>query len=144
MATPSAFSAQILGQTEKALNAILARRLDGTGLTEPLWVALNVTLAGGGTLDRDELAGSVAGVLRVSEAQAQARVAELIAARLVQDEGSAVTLTDSGRRLYGEIRADVTRITERLWGDLPAEHLEVAGRVLGTVLARADAELAGR
>jgi hypothetical protein len=37
----------------------------------------------------------------------------------------------------------VTEITQRLWGDLPAEDLAIAGRVLGTVLVRANAELAG-
>lgn len=39
------FSPQILGQTEKAVNALLDRQLDGTGLTEPLWITLTVTAA---------------------------------------------------------------------------------------------------
>jgi hypothetical protein len=30
-----AFGTQVIGQTEKALNAILERQLAGTGLTEP-------------------------------------------------------------------------------------------------------------
>jgi hypothetical protein len=42
----------------------------------------------------------------------------------------------------GEVRTAVTQITERLWGDVPAEDLATAGRVLSTVLARANAELA--
>jgi hypothetical protein len=36
----------------------------------------------------------------------------------------------------------VGEITGRLWGDLPAEELDVAARVLSTVLKRATAELA--
>jgi hypothetical protein len=88
--------------TEKALNAILNRQLAGTGLTEPQWVTLTLTVASGGTLDRDELVARVAGVLKVSEAEAQA--------------------------------------TQRLWGDLPADDLATAGRVLSIVLARANAE----
>jgi DNA-binding MarR family transcriptional regulator len=140
------FSTPILGQTEKALNAILSRQLAGTGLTEPQWVTLTMTLTGGGAVDRDELAGRVAGVLKVTDADAQARIGELAAAQLLQGgdgDGSPVTVTEAGRQLHGQIRTAVTRITQRLWGDLPAEDLATAGRVLSTVLERANAELAG-
>ena len=82
-ATPS-LSPQVIGQTEKALNAILERLLAGTGLTEPQWVALTLTVMSGGAVDHDQLIGRVAGVLKVSEAQAQARIAELAGAQLVQ------------------------------------------------------------
>jgi hypothetical protein len=51
-------------------------------------------------------------------------------------------LTETGSELFGRIRGAVDRITERLWGDLPAQDLRTAGRVLGTILARANAELA--
>src|SRR5258707_10439578 len=97
MAAPSTFGAPIIGQTEKALNAILARQLAGTGLTEPQWVTLTLTVMSGGTVDRDELTGRVAGALKVSDAQAQARIAELAAAQLLQapdGEESPVKLTD--------------------------------------------------
>jgi hypothetical protein len=146
MSSTPTFSAQALGQTEKALNAILDRELAGTGLTEPQWVTLTLTVASGGTVDRDQLVGRVAGALKVSEAEAQARITELAAAKLLQapdGEGSSVTVTDAGQRLHGQIRAAVTQITQRMWGDLPAEDLATAGRVLSIVLARANAELAG-
>ena len=96
-ATPS-LSPQVIGQTEKALNAILERLLAGTGLTEPQWVALTLTVMSGGAVDHDQLIGRVAGVLKVSEAQAQARIAELAGAQLVQvpeDERALVSLTDA-------------------------------------------------
>jgi DNA-binding MarR family transcriptional regulator len=85
----------------------------------------------------------VAGALKVSEAEAQARIAELAALQLLQfdGEGAGVELTDAGRQLHGRIRAAVTEITERLWGDLPPEDLATAGSVLSIVLARANAEL---
>jgi DNA-binding MarR family transcriptional regulator len=139
------FGTPVIGQTEKALNAILARQLAGTGLTEPQWVTLTMTVVSGGALDRHELAGRVAGVLKVSDAEAQARIGELAAAQLLEapdGDGSPVKVTDAGQQLHGEIRGAVTKITRRLWGDLPAEDLATAGRVLATVLARADAELA--
>jgi hypothetical protein len=130
MSTGPTFGTQIIGQTEKALNAILARLLAGTGLTEPQWVTLTIT----------------AGALKVSEAQAQARITELAAAQLVDapnGEGSPVKVTDAGQRLYAQIRTAVTTITERLWGDLPAEELATTARVLSVILERANAELAG-
>jgi hypothetical protein len=144
MSSIPSFGAPILGQTEKALNAILHRQLEGTGLTEPQWVTLTMTITGG-AVDRDELVGRVAGVLKVGDAEAQARIAELAAAQLLQvpdDEGSPVQVTEAGQHLHGRIRTAVTQITQRLWGDLPAEDLATAGRVLSTVLTRADAELA--
>jgi hypothetical protein len=146
MSTTPTFGPQIIGQTEKALNAILGRQLAGTGLTEPGWVTLTLTVASGGAVDRDQLIGRVAGALRVSEAEAQAHIAELTAAQLLQapdGERSPVTVTEAGQELHGRIRTAVTEITGRMWGDLPAQELATAGRVLSTILARTDAELAG-
>jgi DNA-binding MarR family transcriptional regulator len=137
------FQPEAIGETEKALNAILARLLAGTGLSEPQWVTLTVTVAGGGTVDGDELVGRLAGALKVTPADARERIGELAAARLLEDEGSSVKLTDAGRELHARIRTATYETTVRLWGDLPAEDLATAGRVLTTVLTRANAELAG-
>jgi DNA-binding MarR family transcriptional regulator len=145
MSTSSTFGTPIIGQTEKALNAILNRQLAGTGLTEPQWVILTLTVMSGGAIDHDELTDRVAGVLKVSEAEAQARIAELAAAQLLEvpdGGGSPVKVTDAGQQLHARVRTTVTDITQRLWGDLPADELATAGRVLSTVLARANAELA--
>jgi hypothetical protein len=146
VSTAPTFSAPVLGQTEKALNAILDRQLAGTGLTEPQWVTLTLTAASGGTVDRDQLTARVAGALKVSDAEAQARITELAAAGLVHapsDDGSPVQLTEAGQQLHGQIRTAVTEITHRMWGDLPPEDLATAGHVLSIVLERANAELAG-
>jgi len=143
--TTPAFDAALLGQTEKTLNVILDRQLVGTGLNEHQWITLTLAVTAGGTLDRDQLAGRVAGGVKVTEAQAQARIAELIAANLVEapdaDE-SALKVTETGEELHRCIRTAVGDITRRLWGDLPADDLNTAGRVLSTVLERANAELA--
>jgi hypothetical protein len=103
MSTAPTFSTQLIGQTEKTLNAILGRLLAGTGLSEPQWVT---------------------------------------AKQLFDVSDSAVTVTDAGKQLHGRIRGVVGEITGRLWGDLPAEDLAAAGRILTTVLERASAELA--
>jgi hypothetical protein len=141
--TPS-FSPQIIGETEKALNAILERLLAPAGLTEPQWITLSVTAASGGAVEREQLVARLVAAAKFSEAQAQARISELAAAQLLEaPDGSPVKLTDAGRELHGRIRAGVIPITKRMWGDLPAEDLATAGRVLSIVLARANAELAG-
>jgi hypothetical protein len=145
MPTYPTFSPQVLGLAEKTLNAILDRQLAGTGLTEPQWVTLTLAASGGATR-RDQLAGRVAGALKVSGEQARARIAELAAAQLVatpDGDGAVVKVTGAGQQLYGTVRAAATQITQRLWGDLPAEDLAVAGRVLSIVTDRANAELAG-
>jgi hypothetical protein len=145
MPTYPTFSPQVLGLAEKTLNAILDRQLAGTGLNEPQWVTLTLA-ATGGAARRDQLASRVAGALKVSAEQAQARIAELAAAQLVgapDGDGTVVKVTDAGQQLYGTVRAAVGQITQRLWGDLPAEDLAIAGRVLSIVTDRANAELAG-
>ena len=143
MSTYPSLSTRVIGQTEKTLNAILDRQLAGTGLTEPQWVILTLAVTSGGTVQRDQFTRQVAGALKISEADAQARIAELAAAGRfeVSGDASAVTVTEAARQLHARIRAAVTEITDRLWGDLPAEDLATAGRVLAIVHERANAEL---
>jgi hypothetical protein len=139
------FSAQLLGQTEKAANAILERLLAEPGLTEPQWVMLSITVMSGGSLDRQRLVERAVAAAQFSEAEAQARLSELADAQLLHvpdDELTPLKLTHRGRQVHTDIRAAVSQITQRLWGDLPVEDLDAAGRVLNTVLARANAELA--
>lgn len=142
--TPT-FGTQLIGKTEKALNAILDRQLAGTGLTEPQWVTLTLAVMSGGTIDQGPFLSRIAGAMKISHAEARARIDELAAAQLLQvpeDDGSPVSVTDAGSQLHARIRTAVTEITERLWGDLPAGDLNIAGRVLATVLDRANSELA--
>jgi DNA-binding MarR family transcriptional regulator len=144
MSTNPAFGTQLIGQTEKTLNAILDRELAGTNLTEPQWVALTLAVMSGDAIDGNQFLTSVSAALKVSRPEAQARLAELVDAQLLDpptSDASPVNVTDAGRRLHARIRHAVTEITERLWGDLPADDLAAAGRVLGTVLERANVEL---
>jgi DNA-binding MarR family transcriptional regulator len=142
MSTTPTFGTQLIGQTEKTLNAILGRLLAGTGLSEPEWVTLTVAVTSGGSIERRAFVSRIAGALKISQAEAQARIDELAAKQLLDVDDSAVTVTDAGRQLQGRIRRAVGEITDRLWGDVPAEDLAVAGHVLTTVLERATAELA--
>jgi len=137
-----AFSTRVIGQAEKTLNAILGRELAGTGLTEPQWVILTLAVTGGGAADRDRFTSMVADALKISEVEARARVADMVTAQQlsITDRGSAVTVTGTAQQLHSRIRAAIAEITQRLWGDLPAEDLATAGRVLAIITERADAE----
>ena len=144
MSATHTFDARLLGQTEKAANAILDRLLAGTGVTEPQWVALSLLATSEDRQHRRGLIERVAGALKHGEADAAALVTELADLRLIDSRGGAdspVMLTDEGRQLYARVRAEVVEVTRRLWGDLPPEDLDAAGRVLSTVLARAESEL---
>jgi DNA-binding MarR family transcriptional regulator len=135
------FGTQLIGQTEKTLNAILARILAGTGLNESQWVVLTVAMMGG-PADFDQLAARVADALKLNDSDAHTMVTSLVTDGFLEVTNGRVTATSMGEGLQARVRATVGQITERLWGDLPAEDLATAGRVLTTVLSRANAELA--
>ena len=136
---------QVIGQAEKTLNAILGRQLAGTGLTEAQWVILTLAVTSGGTTGHEAFTHTVAGALKISETEARALIGDLVTAQRLQITGEppAVTVTGPARQLHSRIRAAIAGITQRLWGDLPAEDLATAGRVLAIITDRANAELAG-
>jgi DNA-binding MarR family transcriptional regulator len=145
MSNHPALTPRIIGQAEKTMNAILDRLLAGPGLTEAQWITLTLAAGGAGVAGRGQLVAEVADGLKTDVARAQAHVGSLAAAGLVQDsgDGSPVRLTAAGEQVYGQIRAAVTQVIQRLWGDLPARDLATAGRVLSIITERARAELAG-
>ena len=144
MATEITFTPQVLGETEKALNAILIRELTVAGLTEHQWITMQLTVAGGGTIAHEQLVGRLSGALKLGTTHAEERVDELVRAGLlayVDDDGDGlVRITASGRETHGRIRTTVGEITDRLWGDLPSGDLATTGRTLATILARANAD----
>ncbi len=144
MSTYPILSTRVIGQAEKTLNAILGRQLAGTGLTEPQWVILTLAVTGGGGAERDRFTSMVADALKISEAEAEVRVGDMVTAQqlTITGQGSAVTVTGTAGQLHSRIRTAVTEITQRLWGDLPAGDLATAGRVLAIITERANAELA--
>jgi DNA-binding GntR family transcriptional regulator len=84
--------------------------------------------------------------LKIDDSAVRATIAELTASKLLEarpGDGARFALTEAGQARYRQIRTALDGITARLYGDLPAEDLATAGRVLAIVTARADAELAG-
>ncbi|ROO88219.1 winged helix DNA-binding protein [Actinocorallia herbida] len=140
--TAPPFGSALIGQTEKALNALLERRLTGTGLTESQWVTLTLTATATGPVDRAALIAHIHQTTRFPESAISAHLTELAATGfLTVDDAGRVSVTPEGRTRWTGIRTDLGSLTQGLWGDLPAEDLAVAERVLGTVLARAKAVL---
>ena len=133
---------RVIGQAEKTLNAILARLLEGTGLTEPEWVILPLAATSGEPAEGDQFTRLVGGALKISDADARASVDAMIAAQQLQITGDGVTVTDAAVLLHRRISTATTGIIELWWGDLPAGDLATAGRVLAIITERANAELA--
>jgi len=126
---------RVIGETEKTLNAFLGRLLAGTGVAEPQWVVLSVAITGGGSITPQQAAFA----LKITEPQARDQLNQLTTAGYLTDGNS---VTQRARDLFAQVRNATHEITERLWGDLPAEDLATAGRVLSIITERANAELA--
>jgi hypothetical protein len=136
-------STRVIGEAESALGALLAPLLAEAELTFLQWVALSLTTANAATgpgIGRDQLVDLIASARKVEKADASAAVSELERAALVV-AGGQVSLTDAGQTRYGQVRARVQEITERIF-DLPGEDLAVAGRVLAVITTRANDVLA--
>ncbi|MFG3700997.1 hypothetical protein ACGF5C_24255 [Micromonospora sp. NPDC047620] len=124
--------------------ALLERELARLGTTFHQSLALNAA-AEGGAVERAHLLRRMTGALKVDQAVVLAAVDGLVAGGLLRAlpaGGSGLALTDAGREVQRRVADAVAGITARLYGDVPAADLAVAGRVLTLVKQRADAALA--
>jgi DNA-binding MarR family transcriptional regulator len=136
---------QDIGEAQRATRALLDRLLAETDTTFPAWVTLNVLATSGGALPAEDVVHQVSSGLRIDEPPVQMTLADLLDGGLVvaaSDGSSTVRLTPAGDARYQQVQAGIARISERLYGDLPATDLATAHRVLATVTERANAELA--
>jgi hypothetical protein len=133
MSTP--FGPQLIGETEKTVNALLRRFLDGTGLTEPQWVTLRLADQLDGSVGTDGLAAAVAD--RAHFPDAADLVSDLADGGLL-DHGR---LTPAGRELTAAVQATIATETAAIWEDLPADDVAATTRVLNEIITRARALL---
>lgn len=134
------FGTQLIGRTEKSLGVLLDRVLADSGLNEPEYVAMRVCSDQAGS-QRAAIEARLAAVFRKGNDHASALLDSLASAKVIESDASgSVQLTASGRSLRDGIALETDAITARLWGDLPAQDLDVAARVLSTVLHRAALE----
>jgi hypothetical protein len=142
MSTTPTLNGQVLGQAERATRAVLDRMLERHGQTFHEWVAVNRTAGAGGTVHKGALIDQLANGLKIDETAARTAVDNAVGAGLLAEDGETVALTDAGRSEYDQISGAITHVTARLYGDLPADDLETAARVLTIVTERANALLA--
>jgi hypothetical protein len=142
MATTPTLNGQVIGMTHYATRALLERVLESVALTFEQSVALNLVASSDAPVQRDHIVNRVTSGLKVSDAVAIAAVDALAASGIVS-AGDEIALTERGAVVQRAIRGEIDAITTRLYGDLPAEDLATAGRVLTTVTERANAMLAG-
>jgi hypothetical protein len=143
-ATPT-LTPQIVGQAENAHLPVLTRILVRACTTKNQWVALTLTAAAGGAVDRDQLAAQITGGLKIDHSLAVAAITELTAAQLLAElpgEAPRVGLTDAGQARYREIRSAVDEVIARVYRNIPVDDLATAGRVLTLITARLNAETA--
>jgi hypothetical protein len=134
MATP--FGPQLIGETEKTLNALLVRHLAPTGLTEPQWVTLRLADQLDGTVDAAGLAHAVRDRAHFPDA------ADLVAALDGRGFLHGGRITDAGRRLLTDVQAAVAVDATPIFDGLPADDVEATARVLNEVVSRARVVLA--
>lgn len=119
------FGPQLIGQTEKTLNAVLRTFLVEDGLTEEQWVALRLTAQFTGDGDLAEF---------IREASHFEYPAQTLATLEQRNLITGHTLTDDGREMLARIGADIAERTAVIWEDLP--DAECAERALNVVHAR--------
>jgi hypothetical protein len=132
---PTPFGPQLIGETEKTLNALLRRFLEGTGLTEPQWVTLRLADLLEGGVDGHGLAAAVAD--RAQFRNSADLVSELTGRDLLEDG----RLTSAGRSLLATVQNTITIATTPIWDHLPDDDVAAAARVLNEVVSRARAVL---
>jgi len=132
----TSFGPQLIGETEKTLNALLRRTLEPTGLTEPQWVTLRLA----GQLDWGEDAeGLIVGLAdRAHFTNATDLVGELNARGLL--EGG--RLSSSGRELTSAVQTTIAEETALIWQNLPDADVKSTTRVLNEIITRARLVLA--
>src|SRR4029450_847300 len=110
---PTTFGPQLIGETEKTLNALLRLFLEGTGLTESQWVTLRLADQLHGGVDANGLVDAVADRTLMSNA---ADLVSELTRRGLLDEGR---LTSAGREMTAAIQKTIALTTAPIWGVFP-------------------------
>jgi DNA-binding MarR family transcriptional regulator len=142
MTTTPTLSGLVIGQAERATRAVLDSVLATSGTTFEQWVALRSLHVAGGHLAESDLLERMAGGLRVQGAPATQAIDQLVEQGLFGREATTVAMTVAGQARHDAISGALDVVVGRLYGDLPAEDLATAGRVLSLVTERAKAEVA--
>ena len=138
----STLTPQIVGRAENAHGAIMNLALADTGLDRDRWVTLTLTMAADGPLDIATLIERVVSALKIPEEAARAAITALIAAGLLTESDARITASGTGRALFTRVRGTINPIVARAYGDVSAEDLHTAARVLTAITDGLNRELA--
>ncbi|MEV7181659.1 MarR family transcriptional regulator [Kitasatospora sp. NPDC093679] len=134
--------ARALGLAHYAARGVLENVLARHGCTFEQQVALRAAVTAEEQPTADGLLAQVAASLKADPAVVRAALDDLLAGQLLVRDGERLRPTEAGRALLAAVGAETAPITARIWGDIPADDLAAAGRVLALVAERANAELA--
>jgi hypothetical protein len=126
------FGPQLIGETEKTLNAILRRALTDTGLTEPQWVTLRIASQNDASAPLADLVADRAHLPDVGEL-----IAGLTARALLDGH----RLSRAGRELADGVQRRITEMTRPIWDGLDAHDTAATERTLNSVITRGRAVL---
>jgi len=129
---------QTLAFAETALNTVLVGHLAARGERPDRWYALKLT-AQAEPIARAALVDGLAAGGKVQPVDAEPLLRALEADGLVEG-GDVLSLTESGRSYFGELRQYVIAPTIRLLGQLDLGDVETTIRTLREITARAREE----
>jgi DNA-binding MarR family transcriptional regulator len=136
--TPT-LTGQVIGQTERAIRALLDLVLTENEIAFESWVGIRLVATTRPPRDRAAFAAEMANGLKIDDSAAASVLRDLVTDGLLGEADGVISLTPAGRTRYERIAARVGDITEQLYGGVPPEELEITSRVLSTVRLRADA-----
>ncbi|MFI2782030.1 MarR family transcriptional regulator [Streptomyces sp. ALB3] len=134
--------ARVLGLAHYAARGVLEHALARHGATFQQQITLRAAATAEAPQTADQLIAQVRGHLKADPAGIRVTLDELLARRLLVEDGACLRPTAAGRELLAAVAAETAPVSARIWGGIPAEDLAAAGRVLTLVTERADAELA--
>ncbi|TXS55056.1 hypothetical protein [Streptomyces sp. t39] len=141
-ATAPLLNSQILGRAHYAARALLDRELARSGHSFLHSIVLGALAAEGGEAGRDTVTEYTVRTVKVPPADARRALTELVDGgyvRALGEDSGPVGLTREGEALRSRLAAFSAEAAPQVYGDIPAEDLAVAGRVLLQVMERAEA-----
>ena len=128
---PTPFSPQLIGETEKTLNALLVRFLEPTGLTEAQWVTLRLAEQLDAGVDANGLEAAITDRAHFTNAS------ELVGELTARDLLVSGKLSATGSELIAAVKATIAKETASIWENLPEADVEATTRLLNEIIARA-------
>jgi hypothetical protein len=135
----------IIGQAEKAHTAILKRLLADTTLDERQWITIQFAARADDALGRDDLVTRVSRAAQYDHDAVEAAIDALISASLMKElpgTDDQVAVTPEGHALLTALRGQVTEFVRPAYGAITPEDSATAARVLSTITAKLNEELA--